>query len=271
MRLCHADKLLLGGAGTVIASSIALGATPLSIGVPVAILAGLIADGIARPGSSLLYPTLSKGPTDQPRVALTFDDGPDAAVTPGILDTLAAFNAHATFFAIGRNIEQNPALARRIVDEHHELGNHSWQHSRFQNFFGRARQVDDLVRSSQLIREITGLRTEPWYRPPIGLKSPPLARAAHQLGMKRMIAWSLHGRDTQQDDPHRIAAGILARIVPGDIVLLHDGHDLPGRHRTAGAHALPLILQGLKERGLEAVTVSKLLDAAKQAARTNDS
>lgn len=262
MRLCQADKLLLGGAGTVIASSIALGATPLSIGVPAAILAGLIADGIARPASSLLYPTISKGSADKPRVALTFDDGPDASVTPGILDTLAAFNARATFFAIGRNIGQNRALARRIVDEHHELGNHSWQHSRFQNFFGRARQIEDLIRSSQLIREVTGSQTEPLYRPPIGLKSPPLARAAHQLGMKRMIAWSLHGRDTQQDDPRRIASGILARISAGDIVLLHDGHDLPGRHRTAGARALPLILQGLKERGLEAVTVSELLEAS---------
>jgi peptidoglycan/xylan/chitin deacetylase (PgdA/CDA1 family) len=261
MRLCHADKLLLGGAGTMLASSIALGATPLSIGVPAAILAGLMADGIARPGSSLLYPTLSKGPNHPPRVALTFDDGPDPEVTPGVLDTLAAFDARATFFAIGRNIEQNRALARRIVDERHELGNHSWQHSRLQNFFGRARQIDDLIRSSQLIREIAGSQAEPLYRPPIGLKSPPLARAAHMLGMKRMIAWSLHGRDTRQDDPQRIAAGILARIAPGDIVLLHDGHDLPGRHRVAGARALPLILQGMKERGLQSVTVSELLDA----------
>jgi peptidoglycan/xylan/chitin deacetylase (PgdA/CDA1 family) len=191
-------------------------------------------------------------------VALTFDDGPDAEVTPGVLDTLKAFDARATFFAIGRHVEQNRALAQRIVREGHELGNHSWQHSRLQNFYGRSRQAQDLDRSASIIREITESSAQPLYRPPVGLKSPPLARAAHQREL-RMIAWSLHGRDTQQDDPRRIATGILASIVPGDIVLLHDGHDLPGRHRTAGARALPLVLQGLMERGLEAVSVSVLL------------
>lgn len=258
MTLCHADRLLLGGAGTVLASSLALGMTPLSIGIPAAILAGLIADGVARPGSSLLYPTISRGSSAQPRIALTFDDGPDAEVTPGVLDTLAEFHARATFFAIGRNIELNRPIAERIVRERHELGNHSWQHSRLQNFYRRARQADDLARSSRLIREISGATEHPLYRPPVGLKSPPLARAAHAMGLK-MIAWSLHGRDTQRDDPQRIAAGVLSRIKAGDIVLLHDGHDIPGRHRVAGARALPLILQGLKDRGLQPVTVSELL------------
>lgn len=258
MTLCHADRLLLGGAGTVLASSLALGMTPLSIGIPAAILAGLIADGVARPGSSLLYPTISRGSGAHPRIALTFDDGPDAEVTPGVLDALAQFDARATFFAIGRNIELNRPIAERIVREKHELGNHSWQHSRLQNFYRRPRQADDLARSSRLIREITGTTEHPLYRPPVGLKSPPLARAAHAMGLK-MIAWSLHGRDTQRDDPQRIAAGVLSRIKAGDIVLLHDGHDIPGRHRVAGARALPLILQGLKDRGLQPVTVSELL------------
>lgn len=258
MTLCHADRLLLGGAGTVLASSLALGMTPLSIGIPAAILAGLIADGVARPGSSLLYPTISRGSGAHPRIALTFDDGPDAEVTPGVLDALAQFDARATFFAIGRNIELNRPIAERTVREKHELGNHSWQHSRLQNFYRRSRQADDLTRSSRLIREITGTTEHPLYRPPVGLKSPPLARAAHAMGLK-MIAWSLHGRDTQRDDPQRIAAGVLSRIKAGDIVLLHDGHDIPGRHRVAGARALPLILQGLKDRGLQPVTVSELL------------
>lgn len=258
MTLCHADRLLLGGAGTVLASSLALGMTPLSIGIPAAILAGLIADGVARPGSSLLYPTISRGSGAHPRIALTFDDGPDAEVTPGVLDALVQFDARATFFAIGRNIELNRPIAERIVREKHELGNHSWQHSRLQNFYRRPRQADDLARSSRLIREITGTTEHPLYRPPVGLKSPPLARAAHAMGLK-MIAWSLHGRDTQRDDPQRIAAGVLSRIKAGDIVLLHDGHDIPGRHRVAGARALPLILQGLKDRGLQPVTVSELL------------
>lgn len=247
----------MGGAAAVVGGAVLFGA-PLGIAIPAGALLAVLGDGVFRPTSSTLYPTISNGPRDRPIVALTFDDGPDAQVTPGVLDDLQKFAARATFFTIGRNVEANLAVARRIVAEGHELANHSWQHSRFQNFYNRATQAADLSRSSSQIREITGVDAEPLYRPPVGLKSPPLARAAHERGLT-MIGWSLHGRDTMQADAGRIAADILKRIAPGDIVLLHDGHDLPTRHRRAGAAALPRVLQGLKEQGLQAVTVSELL------------
>ena len=257
MTICRADKVLMGGAAAVIGGAAVFG-TPLGIAVPAGALLAVLADGIFRPASSTLYPTISSGPRNRPMVALTFDDGPDAEVTPTILDTLEQFGARATFFAIGRNVEANLPIARRIVAAQHELANHSWQHSRLQNFYNRGTQAADLSRSAGLIREITGVDAEPLYRPPIGLKSPPLARAAHERKLT-MVGWSVHGRDTTQEDAERIAADVLKRITPGDIVLLHDGHDLPNRHRRAGARALPLILQGLKDRGLQAVTVSELL------------
>ena len=90
------------------------------------------------------------------------------------------------------------------------------------------------------------------------MKSPPFVVAAHAKRLT-MVAWSLHSRDTCAADPARVAARVLRRIRPGDIVLMHDGHDLPGHHRTACAGAVPLILAGLRERGLECVTVSELL------------
>jgi peptidoglycan/xylan/chitin deacetylase (PgdA/CDA1 family) len=257
MTICRADKVLLSGAAAVIGGAAIFGA-PWGIAVPAGALLATLADGIFRPASSTLYPTISSGPRDRPSVALTFDDGPDPEVTPRVLDMLGECSARATFFTIGRNVADNLPLARRIVADHHELANHSWQHSRFQNFYNRSTQAADLSRSAGLIREITGADTEPLYRPPVGLKSPPLARAAHERNLT-MIGWSVHGRDTMQQDAARIAAGILKRIVPGDIVLLHDGHDLPNRHRLAGMQALPLILRGLQERGLQAVTVSELL------------
>jgi peptidoglycan/xylan/chitin deacetylase (PgdA/CDA1 family) len=74
-----------------------------------------------------------------------------------------------------------------------------------------------------------------------------------------LVAWSLHSRDTRTTDPKRMAQRVLERIRPGDIVLMHDGHDQPGRHRPACAQAVPLILQGLSEKGLQCVTVSELL------------
>jgi peptidoglycan/xylan/chitin deacetylase (PgdA/CDA1 family) len=97
------------------------------------------------------------------------------------------------------------------------------------------------------------------YRPPIGLKSPRLARVAARRQLT-LVAWSLHSRDTRTADPGRVARHVLERIQPGDIVLMHDGHDSPGKHRPACAPAASTILDGLCEKGLQCVTVSELLD-----------
>jgi len=244
-----------GAVGTV-------GFSALSLGLPTGLFFALLADGIARPGSNVLYPTVTHGRRDGDRVALSFDDGPDPEVTPAVLDALARHGARATFFTIGQSLETHPRLARRIVVEGHELGNHSWRHSRWQNFFGAGEQSREIERGAQAIAAVTGSQAKPLYRPPIGLKSPPLARAASQQELT-LVAWSLHSRDTRTADPERIARRVLLRIRPGDIVLMHDGHDLPGRHRPGCAQATPLILQGLREKGLHCVTVSELLHPAR--------
>ena len=90
------------------------------------------------------------------------------------------------------------------------------------------------------------------------MKSPALARVAHARKLT-VVAWSLHSRDTFTRDRGRTAARVLSRIAPGDIVLMHDGHERDGEHRSTAAAALPLILRGLRERGLSCVTVSELL------------
>lgn len=256
----RADLLVAACVAVTVAAVGVFGFSLLSVGIPAALLLALLADGIARPSSSLLYPTVSHGSRTGHRVALTFDDGPDPDVTPLVLDVLAQHGARATFFTIGRALQAQPLLARRIAAERHELGNHSWAHSRWQNFFGALRQQREIERGAQAIAALTG-NAQPLYRPPIGLKSPPLARAARQLQLT-VVAWSLHSQDTRSDDPQRIAQRVLEKIRPGDIVLMHDGHDLPGRHRPACAQALPQILQGLRDKGLQCVTVSELLRAS---------
>jgi peptidoglycan/xylan/chitin deacetylase (PgdA/CDA1 family) len=257
VNICRADKVLLAGGAALLGSSALLTATPLAIGASAAFLA-VLSDGIFRPSSSVLYPTISHGPRDRPRVALTFDDGPDPEVTPAILDTLDAGGARATFFVIGRHLERHRHIAARALSEGHELGNHSWMHSYLQNFYRTDQQQSDVERSTRLIQELSGSHAEPLYRPPVGLKSPPLARVAHARKLK-VIAWSLHSRDTMARDADATAARVLSRIAPGDIVLMHDGHERDGKHRRLAAAALPLILRGLRERGLASVTVSELL------------
>jgi peptidoglycan-N-acetylglucosamine deacetylase len=254
--LCRADKVLLAG-GAAVGSSALLTATPLALGAAAAFLA-VLTDGIFRPTSSVLYPTIWHGPRDRLRVALTFDDGPDPQVTPSILDTLRDCGARATFFVIGRHLEKHRALAARALGEGHELGNHSWMHSYFQNFYRTGKQQSDIERSTRLLQELSGLSSDPLYRPPVGLKSPALARVAHARNLK-VIAWSLHSHDTFTRDVDATAARVLARITPGDIVLMHDGHERADQHRGVAAAALPPILRGLRERGLSCVTVSELL------------
>lgn len=257
-RLCRADKLLLGGGAAVLGGTTLFGAGLLGMGVPFSVLGLMITDGVFRPSSSAFYPTTSHGPRDRPRVALTFDDGPDPQVTPLLLDALAAARARATFFTIGRYLAEYTGVAQRAVAEGHELGNHSWQHDRMQNFYGRRAHAADIDRSVELIQRVSGRSQLPLYRPPIGLKSPSLARAAHERHLE-VVAWSLHSRDTMLRNPQHIAQRILARVRGGDIILMHDGHDRQGQHRRATAAALPLVLAGLRDRGLHSVTLSELL------------
>jgi peptidoglycan-N-acetylglucosamine deacetylase len=237
----------------------AFGFSALSLGIPTVFLA-LIADGVARPGSSILYPTVTHGPRGSRRVALSFDDGPDPEVTPAVLDALARNDARATFFAIGQSLDAHPQLARRLIAEGHELGNHSWRHSRWESFLGVRKQAQEIERGERAIAAMTGSHVRPLYRPPFGIKSPPFVLAASERQLT-MVAWSLHSRDTSAADPQCIAERVLKRIRPGDIVLMHDGHDLPGRHRPACAQAMPAILQGLREKELQCVTVSELLQS----------
>lgn len=249
--------MLLAGAAVAAGSAAIFGPTALGLGVPLGAYALMMADGVFRPASALLYPTLVRGRSDQPRVALTFDDGPDPEITPAVLDILAEHQARATFFVIGRYLDRHRSLGERLHREGHELGNHSWQHSPFQNFYPSAGHGEQIDRCAQLIKSLTGSGQEPLYRPPVGLKSPAMARAAHRRNLK-VVAWSIHSRDTMSRNAHSVARSVANRIRPGDIVLLHDGHDREQRHRPLILKALPLLLRGLRERGLSSVTVSEL-------------
>lgn len=240
---------------------IIMGVQVWTIGLPALIFVVFLSDGIARPSSPWLMPVVSHGPRDSNNVALSFDDGPDPEVTPEILDLLKQHKAKATFFVIGRHLQQYPELGRRIVEEGHELGNHSWTHARTLNFRGAKHQQTEIERCNALIQSIAGQKTLPLYRPPVGLKNPPLAAVVKRMGLDKVIAWSLHSKDTRSDDPDKIAGRVLSQVTAGDILLFHDGHDLDGRGRPATPRALDKVLRGLRDKKLAATSVSGLLSA----------
>lgn len=218
----------------------------------------IMADGFGRPSSQLFYPTVLRGPRGTQRVALTFDDGPDPEVTPAVLEILARHRVHATFFVIGKSLAAQPDLAARMVRAGHVLGNHSWEHSHWHNFYLTRRHEAEMARCDAAIAAVNGQSTGILYRPPVGLKSPELARAAWRRHLT-LVAWSLHSHDSRRRDAAAIARRVLDRVRGGDIILMHDGHHAAPGVRSHSAEALELILQGLAARGLECVTVPELL------------
>lgn len=255
--MTRANLLALSFSGASVAAIALLGATPVTLSALAGIFVALLADGVASPASGLLVPTRSHGSRSGRRVALTFDDGPDPEITPRIADALAAAAAKATFFCIGRHVEAHPDLVRRLVAEGHELGNHSYAHSRLLNFRGPRHMDAEIARGARAIQAATG-PSDPLYRPPLGLRNYALSVVAARRRLT-VVNWSLHGRDTGGATATQIAARVLSRARPGDIILLHDGCDREGADRRPTAEALPAILAGLEKRGLVCVTASELL------------
>jgi peptidoglycan/xylan/chitin deacetylase (PgdA/CDA1 family) len=174
-------------------------------------------------------------------ILLTFDDGPDPDVTPGVLDRLRAADARAVFFVLGRRAETYPDLLRRIRDEGHVIGNHSYSHLRPH----RLRPLvyrNDLARCQQAIARVVGVRPR-LFRPPYGRVTAVSLLAPRMLGL-RPVKWSLDVADYEcMDDDSATRAGneLLARVKPHDIVLLHDNH-------ASVLTVLDRVLVGLRER-----------------------
>ena len=261
--MTRAQALIGSWLGACLGLSLIFDISWWTLGLPTLIFLILLHDGVFRPASPWLLPVTTHGRRDGNKVALSFDDGPDEVVTAQVLDVLAEHEASASFFVIGKHVEANPALTQRIVDEGHELGNHSYAHSRWLNFRGVAAMRSEIEKAVSVLkpyRQSAGARGKALYRPPIGLKNPPLARVVQDMHL-RVVAWTVHSRDTRMRDAEKIAARVLRKLQPGDIILMHDGHDLPGKQRPVTVAALRLILAGLRERQLHGVSVTELLDS----------
>lgn len=185
------------------------------------------------------------------RVALTFDDGPDPQRTPAVLDLLARQGVRATFFVVGARAEAHPELVRRMVAEGHVVGNHSYTHSWRFPLRSLGRTMEELCCTGEVLHRITG-RQPRLFRPPFGVTNPTIARAVRRLGLDP-VGWSIRSLDTMGQSPERVAARILRRLHPGAVILLHD--------RCAGSERLVgLLVEGLRSRGLEPVTLPELFD-----------
>ncbi len=228
--------------------------------VLVAVLA-LLSWAVFDVNSSFWARTLWRSPSPVKTVALTFDDGPDPAFTPLILDMLHERGVRAAFFCVGERVRQHPELARRIHDEGHILGNHSDSHALWINFGLHARLRREIRACNDAIQQAAGV-TPALYRAPHGFKNPALGDALRGEGMVA-VGWQVRGFDAVVSDAARIAQRIVDRAKPGGVILLHDGAGLQGsQDRQATLEALPVVIDGLRARGLEIVRLDELLHAA---------
>ena len=152
-------------------------------------------------------------------IAITFDDGPNEN-TLLILDILKKHNVKASFFCIGKSIEKNPEILKRIMDEGHIVGNHSYSHSNFFDFYRKNRLIAEIQKTDALIESMTGKKMK-LFRPPYGVTNPSIRRAL-EVTKHKVIGWNIRSLDGILKDEKIIFARIKNRIAPGGIVLLHD-------------------------------------------------
>ena len=205
--------------------------------------------------SQWLGRTYWRGRRDRNAVALTFDDGPSPD-TAGILNVLAEHRVNATFFMVGRAVESFPGIAQRVLAEGHEVGNHSYSHPLY--LFQRGSETRDQVeRAQDVIAETVGVRPI-LARPPFGVRTPAYFGATRALGLLT-VQWDVAGFDWKTRSGKRIARDVLRKARAGSIILLHDGDSEGKQDRRETVAALPLIIEGLRARGLRIAPLSQLL------------
>lgn len=218
------------------------------------LVAALVTWGVVSIRSPYFGRALLAG-SNRSAVALTFDDGPDPASTPALLDLLKSRGVRATFFVVGERVRAHPELVRRCHAEGHELGNHSHTHSPWLNFRLRRGMQREIAACQAALEATTGRRPR-YYRPPIGLRNPAVHPACAALDL-RVIGWQVRSFDKSSRAPDAVVGRILREVRPGGIVLLHDG----GQPRDRLLAITEAILHGLQARGLRAITVGELLAA----------
>jgi peptidoglycan/xylan/chitin deacetylase (PgdA/CDA1 family) len=212
---------------------------------------GINAFGSARISSNYHVKAFCNNPLEtEKKIALTFDDGP-SVFTLEVLELLKKYNAKATFFCIGKNIETHPEILKQVIAEGHLVGNHSYSHSKFFDFYHEDKITDELRKTDELLEKFTSKKIS-FFRPPYGVTTPSIRRALKITGHK-VIGWNIRSLDGGTKDQNLIFNRIIKRVSPGGIVLLHD----TGLHSVL---VLEQFLQFLQQNNYKVISVEELLN-----------
>jgi len=193
-------------------------------------------------------------------VALTFDDGPSPVWTPRILDELKKANIKATFFMLGEHVARYPEIARRVAEEGHEIGNHTYDHHVLL-YYKTDELEKELKDAERIILKVTGQHTK-YFRPPKAWLTTQEKKEIEGLGYK-IVLWSLNSKDWVTFDDKYIVKYILKNIRPGDIILFHDSGGVfstEGGDRDETVRTIPLLVDALTKKEYRFATLTELLD-----------
>ena len=210
--------------------------------------------GISTAGSIVLslgyfVPVISHG--DHEGVALSFDDGPVTGKTERVLDILKQFEVPAIFFCIGKRVAENGSLAKRIHDEGHLLGNHSFFHRATFDLQSSGMIAKELYDTDIAIQKVVGKRPR-FFRPPYGVTNPMVSKAV-RLRNYKVIGWSIRSFDTVITDRERLLSRVTGTLKNGDIILFHDYCD-------STLEILPQVLAYIEKAGLKVVRIDRLIN-----------
>lgn len=196
--------------------------------------------------------------TEEKLLAFTFDDGPNPEWTPKFLEVFKKVGGKATFYVHGENMEKYPEVARRIVEEGHELGNHSYSHPHLSEL-DRDGQTQELQRAAKLIAAVTGRRANT-FRPPYLDVNDELLEVAGEFGYSVIHGVNLAANDWDMPGVEHILATTRASMRSGSILLFHDGFG----DRSQSLEAVSILLEEAVFQGYRIVTVSELLGLTQQ-------
>lgn len=171
--------------------------------------------------SGIYVKTISRLNTREKQLVLTFDDGPHPDITPQILAILKKYNIRAVFFCTGKNIENQPDLAQKIVADGHRTGNHTMNHRFCFPFYPVARMKKEIADCQALIDSLQPAEMARLFRPPFGVTNPTLKRALKDSGYQ-VFGWDIRSLDTARLPSEILFKRIIRRIKPGSIILFHD-------------------------------------------------
>jgi peptidoglycan/xylan/chitin deacetylase (PgdA/CDA1 family) len=207
--------------------------------------------GSAILSAQFFLPVKFKGDQTTGAIAITFDDGPIPGKTEKVLGILKRYDVAAAFFCIGHRVKENRAIIKRIHEEGHVLGNHSYWHGKMFDLQSANAIASELKQTDQVIFEYAGV-TPRFFRPPYGVTNPMVA-AAVTAGDYVTVGWSVRSLDTVIKNGTKLLDRVTSSLKAGDVIIFHD-------HSDSMLEILPSLLDHVQKVGLKIVRIDELLN-----------